>query len=472
MVTARQPAGDGAPAGVAAGHRFAIFSTSLRRVLLLVRWPRSGALLIVVGFATLLAAGTLLLLAPAASTSDTSAADAFFTAVSAATLAGLTPVSTQEHWTLLGEGVIAALMFLGGLLYLVGVTVLLWLLGRRLGMRDPGMRRLFRGVPGVGEVLGVVRTVIAVVLAVQAVGAVALFLTLLEAGVPATRGLWWGPFHAVSAFNNAGFTLADGGYAAFSDDFPVLAVTGVLALLGAIGPLPLAFYLSRRSFRRLPLDARVVLLAMAVVLIAGAGVLLFGEWTNPATLGAEPGWRRPFLAFFESSVRTAGFTTLDTAAFREESKVFGTGLMLIGGAAGSVSGGLKVGAIAVLATGLLNALAGRERLSLLGRELPASAFRHALAITFLFGGAVTFLGAGMIASAHAVPIDAIFEAVSAVTLSGWSVGLTAEAGAVERGLLITAMLVGRFGPILLVLQMARDRRQPATRHLEDSIRFG
>ena len=75
-------------------------------------------------------------------------------------------------------------MFLGGLLYLVGVTVLLWLLGRRLGMRDPGMRRLFRGVPGVGEVLGVVRTVIAVVLAVQAVGAVALFLTLLEAGVP------------------------------------------------------------------------------------------------------------------------------------------------------------------------------------------------------------------------------------------------------------------------------------------------
>ena len=78
----------------------------------------------------------------------------------------------------------------------------------------------------------------------------------------------------------------------------------------------------------------------------------------------------------------------------------------------------------------------------------------------------------MIASTHAAPIDALFEGVSAVTLSGWSVGLVPEAGAAERGLLITAMLVGRFGPILLVLQMARDRRQPATRHLEDSIRFG
>ena len=436
------------------------------------RWPRSGALLLIGGYAVLLAGGTLILLAPAASTSHTSAADAFFTTVSAVTLTGLTTVSVQEHWTLLGEGVIAALAFLGGLLYLVGATVLLWLLGRRLGMRDSDMRRLFRGVPGVGEVLGIVRTVLAVALTVQAVGAVALFLTLLEAGVPADRGLWWGPFHAVSAFNNAGFTLADGGYAAFSDDFPVLAVTGVLALLGAIGPLPLALYASRRSFRRLPLDARLILLAMAGVLIAGAGVLLIGEWTNPATLGAEPAWRRPFLALFESSARTAGFTTLDTAAFREESKVFGTGLMLIGGAAGSVSGGLKVGTLAVLGVGLLGVLAGRERLSLLGRELPPHAFRHALAITFLFGGAVTFLGAGMIASTHAAPLDALFEGVSAITLSGWSVGLTPEAGPAERGLLITAMLVGRFGPILLILQMARERRPPATRHLEDSIRFG
>ena len=189
-------------------------------------------------------------------------------------------------------------------------------------------------------------------------------------------------------------------------------------------------------------------------------------------IGDRPGWRRPFLALFESSARTTGFTTLDPAAFREESKVFATGLMLIGGGAASVSGGLKVGTVAVLATGLLNALGGRERLSLLGRQLPPSAFRHALAITFLFGGAVTFLGAGMIASSLATPLDALFAGVSAISLSGWSTGLSLEAGAWERGLLITAMFVGRFGPILLVLQMARDRRQPAARYQEDSIRFG
>ena len=472
MVTARQRAGDGPPAGVAAPHRLDILASLLRRTLRWLRWPRGGVLLLVAAYGALLAGGTLALLVPAASTAGATAADAFFTTVSAVTLTGLVTVPVQEHWTLLGEGVLAALTVLGGLLYLVGATVLLWLLGRRMGMSDSGMRRLFRGTPGAGETWAVVRTVLKVAGAVQTTGAVALFLVMLAADVPAERALWWGPFHAVSAFNNAGFALPDGGYAAFADDIPVLAVTGALAMLGAIGPLPLAFYVSRRSFRRLPLDARLIVLAMAGVLIAGAGVLLIGEWTNPATLGAEPGWRRPFLALFESSARTTGFSTLDAAAFREESKVFGTGLMLIGGAAGSVSGGLKVGTVAVLAIGLLGALAGRERISLFGRELPASAFRQSLAITFLYGGLVTFLCAGVIAASRAAPLDALFEGVSAISLSGWSVGQALEAGAWERGLLIAAMLAGRFGPLLLVVQMARIRRQPATRHLEDSIRFG
>ncbi len=468
MVTAQQPVGDSAPAGTLSGQRVAIFARGRRWA----RWPRSGALLFAAAFLLPMAIGTALLLLPAASTTETTAADAFFTAISAVTLTGLTPVPTQEHWTLLGEGVIAALSLVEGLAMLTGATTLLWILGRRLGMRDSSMRRLFRGVPAVRELLGMVRTVLVVALTAQVVGAVALFLAMLAAGVPASRALWWGPFHAVSAFNNAGFVLTGGTYQVFADDLPVLAVTGLLALIGAIGPLPLALYAARRSFRRLPLDARLILLAMGVVFVAGAALLLLSEWSNSATLAAEAPWRRPFLALFESSMRTAGLTTLETAAFREETKVLATGLMLVGGGAGSVAGGLKVGTIVVLATGLLGALAGRDRVSLLGRELPRHAFRHALTITFLFGAAVVILNIGLVAAARTGPLDALVEGVSAISLSGWSTGLVSDAGAAERGLLITAMLFGRFAPLLLVLQMARIRRQPPTRHAEDSIRFG
>ena len=424
------------------------------------------------GFTALIAAGTLVLLAPAASTTGTSAADAFFAAVSAATLTGLTPVPTQDHWTLLGEGAIAAIIVLGGLLYLVGASVLLWLLGRRFALRDPDLRRVFRGAPGWGETLAVVRTVLTAAAGVQALGAAALFLALLGADVPAERALWWGPFHAISAFNNAGFALGGGSYGAFADDLPVLAVTGALAFLGGIGPLPVALYVSRRSFHRLPFDSRVAILAMAAALLAGGAVLFAGEWANGATVGAEPAWRRPFLAVFESAMRTTGLTTLDTAALREESKVLATGLMAIGGAAGSASGGLKVGAVVVLAAGLVAALRGRERLSLLGRELPADTFRRAFAVAFLFGIAAAALVAGLIAAAEGAPLDALFEGVSALSLAGWTTGLTAAAGPAERTLLIAAMLVGRFAPLLLVLQMARERPQPPRRHLEDSIRFG
>ena len=203
-------------------------------------------------YAVLIVAGGLLLLLPSASTADTRAADAFFTAVSAVTLTGLTPLPTGAHWTLLGEGVIAACMASGALLWLMGAGLALWALGRRLGVRDAGMRRLFRGRPSAREALAAARPIVAVALGAQALGALALFAAMTGAGASAGQALWWGPFHAVSAFANAGFALPPDGYAAFADDPAVLAITGALAFLGGLGPLPVALWLARRSFRRSP----------------------------------------------------------------------------------------------------------------------------------------------------------------------------------------------------------------------------
>ena len=445
---------------------------ALRRAFVWARWPQVGGVFLGGGFALMVAIGTLVLLTPAASVQDTSVADAFFTTVSAVTLTGLVVVDTQTHWTLLGEGAVLALIFAGGLVYLVGASVVLWLLGRRLGLRDPEMRRLYRGAPGGAELLAFARTVVVVALVAQVLGTAALFLALLGADVSAQHALWWAPFHAISAFNNAGFALPEGGYGAFADDLPVLALTGVLSFLGGVGPIPIALLAARRSFRRLPLDGRVVVLAMVAVIAVGAGALLAGEWTNDATLGAAPAWRRPFLAVFEVAMRTTGLTTLDTAALRDESKVLATGLMSVGGAAGSVAGGVKVGVLAVLGAGLLATLRGRERLTLLGRELSAEVFRQAFTITLFFGVAVTLLAVGMIATADVRAIDALFESVSALSLSGWSAGLSEAAGTPERTLLLGAMVVGRFAPLLLVLEMTRQRRRPPYVHPEDSIRFG
>ena len=455
MVTAR--------AATAAGRPRAS-RIALRLAPALASWALAYAMAVV--------AGGLLLLLPAASTGGASAGDAFFTAVSAVTLTGLTPVPTGEHWTLLGEGAIAACMAAGGLLWLLGAGLALWLLGRRLGVRDAGLRRAFRGRLSAREALAAARPILAVALAAQALGAIALFPAMLGADLPAGRALWWAAFHAVAAFANAGFALPPEGYAAFADDPAVLAITGALAFAGGLGPLPVALWLARRSFRRLPFDARVATAAMLGALAAGAGALLAAEWSNAATLGGEAVWMRPFLALYESSMRTTGLTALETVALRDESKVLLTGLMAIGGAAGSVSGGLKVGAAAVLAAGVAATLRGRGRLSLPGRELPAGAFRMAFTLALLFGATAAGLGAGLVAASGGSALDALVEGVAALSLTGWSTGLTAGAGAAERALLLAGMIAGRFGPLLLVLFMARDRRAPSRRHPEDSIRFG
>ena len=240
-------------------------------------------------YAAVILAGGLALLPPAASTGGASAGDAFFTAVSAVTLTGLTPAPTGEHWTLLGEGVIAACMVAGGLLWLLGAGLALWLLGRRLGVRDAGLRRLFRGRPFAHEALAAARPILAVALAAQALGAIALFPAMLGADLPAGRALWWAPFHAVAAFANAGFALPRDGYAAFADDPAVLAITGALAFVGGLGPLPVALWMARRSFRRLPFDARVATAAML-------GALAAARWRCWRRSGrTRPRWaaRRP-----------------------------------------------------------------------------------------------------------------------------------------------------------------------------------
>ena len=456
MVTAR--------AATAAAGRPRASRIALRLAPALAGWALAYAIAAV--------AGGLLLLLPAASTGGASAGDAFFTAVSAVTLTGLTPVPTGEHWTLLGEGAIAACMAAGGLLWLLGAGLALWLLGRRLGVRDAGLRRAFRGRLSAREALGAARPILAVALAAQALGAITLFPAMLGADLPVGRALWWASFHAVAAFANAGFALPPEGYAAFADDPAVLAITGALAFAGGLGPLPVALWLARRSFRRLPFDARVATAAMSGALATGAAALLAAEWSNAATLGGEAVWMRPFLALYESSMRTTGLTALETVSLRDESKVLLTGLMAIGGVAGSVSGGLKVGAAAVLAAGVAATLRGRGRLSLPGRELPAGAFRMAFTLALLFGATAAGLGAGLVAASGGSALDALVEGVAALSLTGWSTGLTAGAGAAERALLLAGMIAGRFGPLLLVLFMARDRRAPSRRHPEDSIRFG
>lgn len=435
----------------------------------------SGVVSIAIAFALIILAGTAFLTLPISSADGgwTNPYDALFTSVSAICTTGLVVFDTQEHWSFFGELVILILFQVGGLGYMVGTAVVLWGLGRRLGVRDHEMLRLYYGAPDTSETFNFAKTIGLYALAMEAVGAVVLFLAFGFSGVSWPESVWFGIFHSVSAFNLAGFNVTGVDMRPFADDPQVLLPLAVLAIAGSIGGVPVVVLASRRSFRNLPLDSKLILGTTAILLVSATLLLLTWEWDNAGTFGEAPAARKPLLAFFQASMWTTGFSAVDIGSLGEESKLFLWGMMFVGGAPGSAAGGIKVGAFALLFFALVATLRGRADVEALGRHVPIMVVRQALTVTLLFVAIVFALGTTLVALSPGFDaLDTVFELVSALATVGWSAGLTSELDSGGRAILIVAMLLGRFAPLLLVLEMTRPRRRRNVRLPEDSIRLG
>ncbi|WP_322795739.1 TrkH family potassium uptake protein [Tepidiforma sp.] len=434
----------------------------------------SGVARLAAGFGAILLVGTLILVTPLASEGGdwVHPRDALFTAVSAICVTGLTVVDTPTHWSNLGEATILVLIQIGGLGYMVGTTVVMWALGRQIGIRDRNMLRLYYGAPSMSETFSFARSVALFTLIMEGAGSLILWGAFRADGVPAGQAAWWGIFHSVSAFNNAGFSLTGRDMVPYTDNPVVLGTLIVLIIMGGIGFLPVVNLMRRRSFRRLPLDNKLIYTTSAALLVAGMLFTALVEWNNRQTLGGLPWLERPLVALFQStSARTAGFSAIDMSALHDQTKLATIGLMFIGAAAGSTGGGLKVGAFSLLFAVMIATIRGEEEVSAFRKRIPLTVIQQAttlalyhVALVFGFSLALTF-------AADRPFIDLLFEAQSALSTVGLSTTGTVSLGPTAHFILILAMLAGRFSPVMLVLYMTRPHRKVPYHHPVDSVRL-
>lgn len=446
-----------------------------------IRAPRparavgSGSVQFLIGFGSIIGVGTLLLSLPFATESGTSTPvlDALFTATSALCVTGLVVVDTQTHWNFFGEAVILALIQIGGLGYMAGASLVLWVVGGRLGVRDQYMLRLYYGAPTMAETLGFVRRIVLYAVLCEGIGALVLFIAFGIAGVGWDRAVWWGFFHALSAFNNAGFNVTGADLVPFADNPSIIIPHALLIILGSLGAVPVLLVVQRRSWRRLNLDSRLIFVTSALLILLGTTFIAAAEWTNQATLGALPVWHRLDVAFFQAvTPRTAGFSAVDIGHMTEESLFLLVGLMFVGGAAGSTAGGIKVGTLGVLLAGAVAVVLGREEVVAFGRRIDRAIILRALTIALSFLLMLFLLAIALLASTEFEPLATLFEVQSAMGTVGLSTGITPLVGVGGKIILILAMLFGRFGPLVMVLEMTRMRRRSIFRLPEDSIRLG
>ncbi len=430
--------------------------------------------IILMGFVYLVIVGGVLLMLPLSSAQHrfTSPLTAFFTATSAVSATGLVVVDTRDYWSFWGQLVILVLIQLGGLGYMAITAFLLLLLRHKVNVVDD----LVTEAAGVGtqrHFLLFTLSIIIVTLAIEAVGGFFLFVRLRAIG--AEDALWNSSFLSVAAFTNAGFDL-QGGFASllgYQREIWVLGAIGGLLLLGAMGVPLLMELLTRRPWARWSLDAKLSVIGVFALVALGAIAIFLVEMGNPATSGFSFPDRVTNAFFLSSASRTAGFTSLNMGMLTVQALMLIMLLMFVGGVSGSTAGGIKVNTFSTLLLTAISYVRGYKRVHAFGRVIPESQVHRAVAIFFLAVGLI-FIFTLVLTLTDSKPFTSeLFEVVSALTTTGFTVGITPELSAAGQVVLMAAMFIGRLGPLTAVLALTfRHETAPEPGEAEEAIRIG
>jgi trk system potassium uptake protein TrkH len=433
-------------------------------------------LVLALGFVVLIAAGTLLLSLPFANRegSFTPFVVALFTATSAACVTGLVVVDTADYWSPMGQAIILLLIQLGGLGIVTSSTFLWLLVGRQVSLRERVLLSEAQGGSDVGGIVALTRRVLRITLLLQSIGAVVLTVRFAF-DHPPDQALWMGVFHSVSAFNNAGFDVMGGfrSLIAYNHDPVVVLTVAALVIVGSISYITLIDVNTRRRWRKLLLETKLVLMATLFLLVGGTVVFLVLEWGNPETLGPMAPLVKVMNAFFSSvSLRTAGFTTIDIGRMDQASLFMAIALMFIGGATGSVAGGIKVNTFAILAVTALSAMRGQTVATAFGRELGQDQIYRALTVAFLSMVAVFAVTLILLTGESRPAINLLFDATSAYSTMGGSTGVTPGLSLPSHFVLILTMYVGRLGPLTVALALVERSRATGVKFPPGEVRVG
>jgi trk system potassium uptake protein TrkH len=435
------------------------------------------AKILVLGFAILILLGAFLLTLPIATENGRGLhfLDALFTATSATCVTGLVVVDTGDTFSMFGELVILTLIQIGGLGFMTIATFLFILLGKKISLKERLLLKEAFNADSTAGIVKLVKRILLFTVITESIGGILLSIRF-SFDMPIGQAIYYGFFHSISNFNNAGFDLM-GEFRSLTDyvDDPAVVLTVCsLIILGGLGFIVINELYEYRETHRLSLHTKIVL-STTMILIVGAAIFIFlFEYGNDKTIGQLSDSGKFLGALFHSvTPRTAGANTLPMADLTHATLFLTLFLMFIGGGSGSTAGGIKVSTFAVLVATALSQLKGKEDVVLFKRRIVIETILKALTVAMsgaMIVAVVTFL-LSITEKEHDF-IMYLFEATSAFGTVGLSMGLTPELSPMGRIFIILTMFVGRLGPLTLGFAITRRRKEEAFRHPKGNVMIG
>lgn len=438
----------------------------------------SGMQLIAGGFFIIILIGTFLLMLPCASRSGESASflTALFTSTSATCVTGLIVADTFSQWTIFGQIVLLCLIQIGGLGFItLGITVSL-LLRKRIGLKERGLLRESFNIIEFRGMVRLTKRVLFGTIFFELSGAFILACCFIPK-LGFLEGVYYGVFHSVSAFCNAGFDLM-GRNEPFSSltgfyDHPVILITIMsLIVIGGIGFIVWNdLYEHRFHFRKYALHTKIVLTASVILIFGGACVFYLIE-RDHLFAGMSASGKILSSLFCSVTPRTAGFNTVDVGAMTDAGKLFTIVLMLIGGAPGSTAGGVKVTTLVVLFIYIKATLTRTVGYNVFGRRLEDEALHKAAAIFCLNLTLAVTAGITLCALQNFNAADALLEVFSAIGTVGMTAGLTTQLNTASKLIVILLMYLGRVGSLSFAMSFTDKKKIAHVMQPAEKINIG
>ena len=423
--------------------------------------------IVVIAFGAVAIIGTLLLLLPISTApgNQTSLVTAFFTAVSAVCITGLTVVDTATHWSGFGQFVIMLLIQLGGLGIVSFATLLGLLISGRISLSDRLNTLSEAKIVGADSVPKLLSRILLVYFGFELILATYLSLRLhFSYGEDLLSAIWHGTFHAISAFNNGGFSLYSESMVLFNQDMFFIAPVMLAVVVGGLG-FPVLIELHERFWRlrlqpggrakRFSLHTRLTLWMTGSLILLGALFIGAIEWNNPGTLGGLGTWDKIVNTFFSAIMpRSGGFNSIDISLMDPATWLGIDLLMFIGGGSASTAGGIKVTTLAVIIFIIYTEIRGETAVNVGNRRLPRSIQRQALTLVALSATAIIFTTVLFMATTDFALDQILFDVISAAATVGLSTGITPDLPAFHQVWLALLMFVGRLGPVVVASALA------------------
>jgi trk system potassium uptake protein TrkH len=405
---------------------------------------------IFLGYLFIIFLGAVLLSLPISHIGELDFIDALFTSASATSVTGLIVISTAETFTFVGEFIILALIQMGGIGYMSLVIIFFLSFNQKLNIDEKRAMKQSLDLPTL-HVGAFAKKILAFVLFIEFVGAIILTFRFLD-NYEFSKAVWFGIFHSISAFNNAGFSLFSDVLIGYQSDTIVLLTICFLIILGGLGYFVLIeIYENRRFSKRFTIHTRIMLYGTIILIVFGMLLFLSIEWNNPKTFGNLSFYDKILNAFFLSvNFRTAGFNSIDLASLKDSSLFFSTLFMMTGAGQGSTAGGIKITTVAILIITVIYILKeSNQQPSIFKRTIEQKVINKALAIIISSSFFVLFAVLILVETQNLPFMNILFEVVSAFATVGVSTG--------NGDILSLSQQFDTFGKIVIIILMVAGR---------------